>query len=232
MWPSGPLSVAAKNLKVAVDVFLLAGYDGGMTDSSTHRPKDPWDRRREESETAYHAFECYLSLPPGQRTLKAAYRLHTGNENAAGPSDHFKGLARRHDWEERAAAWDDAKAKARSDGILKGIEKQWEKMATKVEREMLQTFELSEKLYEKAQAILDQELTKDNYSMTHAVQMAKFKLEFIKVIWERMEHEKPEESVWGEVDDERVAQIVEDLRADEAASVFEEAYRRAEDEGP
>lgn len=202
-----------------------------MTESSTPRPKDSWERRREEPPKAYYAFQCYLELPPEKRTLKEAYRLHTGNHNAAGPSDNFRGWAKRHDWSERAEAWDDAKAKARRDGELAGIEKQWERMAAKVEREMLQTFELSERLYEKAQAILEQELTKENYSMAHAVQMAKFELEFIKVIYEKMESEKSEESVWGEVDDERVAQIVEDLRADEAASVFEEAYHRAEDQG-
>ena len=92
-----------------------------MTENSTSRPKDFWERRREESAKAYSAFEIYLNLPPEKRTLKEAYRLHTGNRNAAGPSDHFQGQARRHDWLERAEAWDDAKSKARRDGELAGI---------------------------------------------------------------------------------------------------------------
>jgi hypothetical protein len=68
-----------------------------MTESTTYRSRKPWDPRPGESKRAYHAFECYLLMPPEERTIEGAYRLHTNNADAAGPSDTCKGWARRYD---------------------------------------------------------------------------------------------------------------------------------------
>src|SRR5829696_3740183 len=47
--------------------------------------RELWDRLENEPERAYRAFECFLSLPGGERTLLGAYRRHVGNPDAAKP---------------------------------------------------------------------------------------------------------------------------------------------------
>ena len=49
--------------------------------------KELWNRLENEPERAYLAFECFLSLPSGERTLLEAHRQHVGNPEAVKPSD-------------------------------------------------------------------------------------------------------------------------------------------------
>ncbi len=202
-----------------------------MGESNTHRAKEPWDRRREESESAYHAFEIYAELPPGQRSLKAAYRRHTGNENAAGPSDNFKGWAKRFDWADRAAALDGAKASARFEGELAGIRDHWAEIAAQRERAHTQLLDLTDLAYEKAKEIYAKELTKDNYSMAHAVQMSKFTLEVYKMLTELEKvYRGAEQDRWTEEDERAVADALEELEPDDATKFFEEQARKKREE--
>jgi hypothetical protein len=46
--------------------------------------RELWDRLENEPERAYRAFECFLNLPSGERTLLEAYRQHVGNPDVAG----------------------------------------------------------------------------------------------------------------------------------------------------
>lgn len=66
--------------------------------------KELWDRLENEPERAYRAFECFLNLPSGQRTLLAAYKQHVGNPGAAKPSDTWSRWSSSFAWRERAAA--------------------------------------------------------------------------------------------------------------------------------
>ncbi len=207
-----------------------------MAESEAHRPKEAWDRRRDEPANAYAAFEIYLNLPPGQRTQKEAYRLHTGNQDAAGPSEHFRGWARRHDWEERALAYDDAKAKARFEGELAGIEEQWKSLGAQKEKMHAQLMDLAEAAYNDAMRIYEQELTRDNYSKAHAVQMSKFTLEVYKLLIElERVHKGHEQDRWTEEDERAIAKAMEEAVAmeevyredlDPATEFFEEQRRR------
>ncbi len=202
-----------------------------MGESNTHRPKEPWDRRRDEPAKAYSAFEIYLNLPPGQRTLKAAYRLHTGNEDAASPADSFKAWARRHDWEERALAYDGAKASARFEGELAGIRDHWAEIAAQRERAHTQLLDLTDLACEKAKEIYAKELTKDNYSMAHAVQMSKFTLEVYKMLTELEKvYRGAEQDRWTEEDERAVADALEELEPDDATKFFEEQARKKREE--
>jgi hypothetical protein len=53
--------------------------------------RELWDRLDNEPERAYRAFESFLSLPSGERTLLEAYRRQVGNPDAAKPSDTWSG---------------------------------------------------------------------------------------------------------------------------------------------
>ena len=75
--------------------------------------RELWERLENEPERAYRAFECFLGLPGGERTLLGAYRRHVGNPDAAKPSDTWSGWSSTFAWRERVAAYDDHLASLR-----------------------------------------------------------------------------------------------------------------------
>ena len=85
--------------------------------------RELWDRLENEPERAYRAFECYLSLPNGKRTLTAAYQHHVGNP-AAKPSDTWIRWSRDLAWAERARAYDDHLASLRREAYERAIEEE------------------------------------------------------------------------------------------------------------
>src|SRR5918994_2255945 len=93
-----------------------------------------WDRLENEPERAYRAFESFLNLPSGERTLLEAYRRHVGNPDAAKPSDTWSGWSSALAWRERAAAHDDHPASVRREAYKRGIEEEAERQGVLVER--------------------------------------------------------------------------------------------------
>jgi hypothetical protein len=75
--------------------------------------KELWNRLENEPERAYLAFECFLSLPSGERTLLEAHRQHVGNPEAVKPSDTWSRWSSQFAWRERVAAYDDHLASLR-----------------------------------------------------------------------------------------------------------------------
>lgn len=66
-----------------------------------------WERRTDESARAYEAFSAYRDLGPS-RTFIAAYRKVTGKADASsGDADYYGKWAKKYDWQERAAKYDD-----------------------------------------------------------------------------------------------------------------------------
>jgi hypothetical protein len=88
----------------------------------TEKSRELWDRLDNESERAHRAFECFMSLPSGERMLLAAYRRHVGNPEAAKPSDTWSGWSSTFAWRERAAAYDDHLETMRRKAFERGIE--------------------------------------------------------------------------------------------------------------
>jgi len=96
--------------------------------------RELWDRLENEPERAYRAFESFLSLPSGERTLLGAYRRHVGNPEAAKPSDTWSGWSSSFAWRERAAAYDDHLASVRRGAYERAVEEEAERQAREVER--------------------------------------------------------------------------------------------------
>src|SRR5829696_2798584 len=96
--------------------------------------RELWDRLENESERAYRAFESFLSLPSGERTLLGAYKQHIGNPDAAKPSDTWSGWSNSFAWRERAAAYDDHLASVRREAYERVIEEEAERQAHEVEK--------------------------------------------------------------------------------------------------
>src|SRR5918994_6390104 len=96
--------------------------------------RELWDRLENEPERAYRAFESFLSLPSGERTLLEAYRRHVGNPEAVKPSDTWSGWSNTFAWRERAAAYDDHLASLRREAYERVIEEEAARQAREVER--------------------------------------------------------------------------------------------------
>ncbi|MFG0245696.1 MAG: hypothetical protein ACF8MF_06580 [Phycisphaerales bacterium JB052] len=79
--------------------------------------RQPWERLEDESEKAFLAFECYMDLPRGERTVRKAYvsyqkRLKGKDEPATvGIPGYFGEWSANHDWLNRAVEFDSWKAK-------------------------------------------------------------------------------------------------------------------------
>jgi hypothetical protein len=96
--------------------------------------RELWDRLENEPERAYRAFECFLNLPSGERTLLAAYRQHVGNPDAAKPSDTWSRWSSGFAWRERAAAYDDHLASVRFEAHEQVIKEEAARQAREIEK--------------------------------------------------------------------------------------------------
>jgi hypothetical protein len=208
LWPSGT-SLGAVRCGFRYLGFRL-NY---MSESTTYQRRQPWDPRPGESDRAYHAFECYLFMPPEERTLEEAYRLHTDNPNAANPSDACKGWARRYDWKGRASAYDDHVRRLRREAQERGMAEEAERQGREVERLRSDMLELARRHYQKAMEIFEQPLDIANYNMGHAVQMTKLVLEIYKLARDEAREARPaeDESGWSEIDDEFLDEFIKGL---------------------
>jgi hypothetical protein len=112
--------------------------------------RELWDRLENEPERAYRAFECFLSLPSGERTLLAAYRQHVGNPDAVKPSDTWSRWSSQFAWRERVVAYDDHLASVRREAHEQVIKEQAEKQAREVEKVRGRYNELMSVAYEAA----------------------------------------------------------------------------------
>src|SRR5215204_3112473 len=118
--------------------------------------RELWDRLENESDRAYRAFECFLNLPSGERTLLGAYRRHVGNSEAAKPSDTWSGWSNAFAWRERAAAYDDHLASRRREAYERGIEEEAERQGALAERTRNRFSELMTVGYEAAMRSLEE----------------------------------------------------------------------------
>jgi hypothetical protein len=82
--------------------------------------KQLWDRLDNEPERAYQAFESFLTIPSGERTLLEAYRRHLGNPDAVKPSDTWSKWPSVFAWRERAATYKDHLASKRREVYERG----------------------------------------------------------------------------------------------------------------
>src|SRR5215207_6035894 len=115
-----------------------------------------WDRLENEPERAYRAFESFLSLPSGERTLLGAYRQHVGNPDAVKPSDTWSGWSSSFAWRERAAAYDDHLASLRREAYMRAIEEEAARQAREVEKARYRSNELLTLGYERAMEWLEE----------------------------------------------------------------------------
>lgn len=89
----------------------------------TDAPRDPWERRADETERAWVAFQTYRDLEPGDRSLaEAARRIYgpRGVQKNGMVVGRVREWSVRYDWRDRAAAWDAEVDRRRREALMGG----------------------------------------------------------------------------------------------------------------
>jgi hypothetical protein len=171
--------------------------------------RELWDRLENEPERAYRAFESFLSLPSGERTLLEAYRQHVGNPDAAKPSDTWSGWCNTFAWRERATAYDDHIATLRREAHERAIEEEASRQAREVEKARYRCNELLTLGYERAMEWLEQ-MDVSQMRMSDAIQVARLHMDYLKAFPVQPE---PSHDDWTEEDDAELVEIWKKIQA-------------------
>ena len=169
-----------------------------------------WNRLENEPDRAFRAFECFLNLPSGERTLLGAYRQHVGNPDAAKPSDTWSGWANTFAWRERAAAYDDHLARLRRDAYERAIEEEAERQAREVEKVRGRYNELMTMAYDRAMEWLENAQPSD-FRAQDVMRIIGLHLDYLKAF--EVDREPTGEDDWSEEDLAAGEQIVKDIEA-------------------
>jgi hypothetical protein len=172
--------------------------------------KELWDRLENEPERAYRAFECFLSLPSGERTLLAAYRQHVGNPDAVKPSDTWSRWSSRFAWRERAAVYDDHLASVRREAHARAISEEAARQAREVEKARGRMNELLTLGYVRAMEWLE-EMDVSQMRMSDAIQVARLHIDYLKTF--PVQPEPSSEDDWTEEDDAELERIAKEIKA-------------------
>jgi hypothetical protein len=172
--------------------------------------RELWDRLENEPERAYHAFECFLSFPGGERTLVGAYRQHVGNPDVAKPSDTLSGWSNAFAWRERAAAYDDHLASARREAHEQVIKEEAARQAREVEEARGHYNELMTLGYERALEWLEDAQRSDLRSQD-VIQIIRLYMDAEKAFG--VKEPKAEEG-WTEGDEAEVEWIIKEVDAE------------------
>lgn len=178
----------------------------------TEKSKELWDRLENEPERAYRAFESFLALPSGERTLLEAYRQHVGNPDAAKPSDTWSKWSSCFAWRERAAAYDDRMASKRREAYERGVEEEAERQGALAERSRNRMNELMTLGYEQAMEWLENAQPSDLWA-SDVIQIIRLHMDAVKAFG--IDGESKDENDWTEEDDAEFAEIVKEIEAEE-----------------
>jgi hypothetical protein len=172
--------------------------------------RELWDRLENEPERAYRAFESFLNLPSGERTLLEAYRRHVGNPDAAKPSDTWSGWSSRFAWRERAATYDDHLASVRRDAYERAVEEEAARQAREVEKTRGRMNELMAVAYDRAMECLeDEEWVSRNLRASDVIQIMRLHMDAVKAF--EADRESGAEEDWTEEDEAEIADIIKEV---------------------
>ena len=172
--------------------------------------RELWNQLENESERGYRAFESYLNLPSGERTLLEAYRHHVGNPAVIKPSDTFRGWSQQFAWRERAMAFDDHIASLRREAYEQAISEEAARQAREVEKARYRCNEILTLGYERAAEWLE-EMDVSQMRMSDAIQVARLHIDYLKVFG--VGPEPSHDDDWTEEDEAELDEILKKIQA-------------------
>jgi hypothetical protein len=172
--------------------------------------KELWHRLENEPDRAYEAFQTFLSLPSGDRTLVAAYRAFVGNPDASKLSDAWNGWARHYAWKERARAYDAHIDRIRRTAMEKAIEEEAAEQARQAERTRYHLNELLTNFHAKTMDFLEQ-MDPADMRFSDAVQVARLHIEHVDKFGSGNEGRREDD--WTEEDDAKIERIAKEIKS-------------------
>jgi hypothetical protein len=189
--------------------------------------RELWDRLENEPERAYRAFESFLRIPSGERTLLGAYRQHVANPDAVKPSDTWSGWSKSFAWRERAAAYDDHIASLRRDAYERVIEEEAERQAREVEKVRGRYNELMTMAYLQAVEWLENAQSSDIRAQD-VMRIIGLHLDYVKAF--HVDRESTAEDDWTEEDEAEAERIIREIDAERAGEEPEEGLEEGEED--
>jgi hypothetical protein len=174
--------------------------------------RELWDRLDNESERAHRAFQAFLNLPTGDRTLIEAYRGRVGNPQAVKTSDTWTGWSRDFAWAERASAYDDHLEGMRRRAFEQGIEEEAERRGALAERTRNRMNELMTLGYGEAMRWFE-EVGASGMRASDAIQVIRLHMDYVKSF--EVARESKDGDDWTEEDDAEFADLIEEVEAEE-----------------
>ena len=171
--------------------------------------RELWDSLDSEPSRAYEAFQTYLSLPSGDRTLVAAYRHYVDNPNALKASDTWVAWAHRYAWKDRAKAYDSHIDRIRRKGMEEAIEQAAAEQARQAERARYHLNDLLTNYHAKTMDFLEQ-MDPADMRFSDAVQVARLHIEHVDKFGSGEEGVREDD--WTEEDDAELDEIWEKIQ--------------------
>jgi hypothetical protein len=186
--------------------FFSTRYHSGMDAEN----RELWDRLENEPERAYRAFESYLGLPSGERTVVEAYRSHVGNPAATKISDTWAKWSSDYAWRLRASAYDDHLANLRREAYERAIREEAERQGREAEKTRGRMNELMTLGYERAMECLeDEDWVSRNLRSSDVLNITRLHLDAVKAL--EVDREPKDEGDWTEEDDAEIDQIIKEV---------------------
>lgn len=170
--------------------------------------RELWHQLENEPRTAFEAFQTFLSLPSGGRTVVEAYRSHVGNPGAVKPSDTWSKWSRDFAWSLRAEARDDHLASLRREAYEQVIKEQAARQAREVEKTRYRYNELMTLGYVQAAEWLENAQPSDLRGQD-VLQIIRLHMDAVKAF--EADRESNDEDDWTEEDDAAAEQILKEI---------------------
>jgi hypothetical protein len=189
--------------------FSQSMYDPGM---DTER-RELWDQLENEPKRAFQAFQTFLRLPSGSRTVVEAYRRHVDNPQATRVSDTWAKWSRDFAWSARAEARDHHLEQIREQAMEEAIKEEAQKMAREAEKTRFRFSELMTYGYESAAEWLENAQPSD-FRPSDIIQIIRLHMDAVKA-FDATETSR-EEVTWTDEEQAELTQIIKGIDAEEA----------------
>jgi hypothetical protein len=200
----------------------------GMERESQRR--ELWHQLDNESERAHQAFKVYMYLPPGERTLIAAWRRWGGNPESKREPPYFREWAAVHAWQERARAHDHHLELIRERGIEEAVEEEAREQAKAIEKLHWRYQELMALGYQRAMEYLEDEDFIKHMRPADVIALIRLHFEGVQKLAEPGGADEGGTVDWSEDEQRELDRIVGEIESEEAQEEPEEGSSEEDSE--
>ena len=186
-----------------------------------------WDQLANEPKRAFQAFQTFLRLPSGSRTVVEAYRRHVDNPQATRVSDTWAKWSRDFAWSPRAGAYDHHLELIRERAMEEAIKEEARKMAREAETTRYRYNELLTYGYEKAMEWLENAEPSD-FRPSDIISITRLHMDAVRAF--EATDTRTEEVTWTEEEQAELTQIIREIEAEGTEEESKEGSEEGEED--